>query len=229
MATESFVKPELFEFLVELKANNNREWFNRNKKRYEKEVRGPLLRFIEDFSVPLRTISPHFVASPKKVGGSLFRIYRDVRFSADKSPYKTAVGIQFRHEAGKNAHCPGYYLHLEPSNVFVAMGLWQPDNPTLLKLRSAIAGQAGEWKSAKGAEPFCTEFTLGGESLKRAPKGFDPEHPLIEDLKRKDFVAFKNLEQEETYSADFFNRFVELCRLGNPFMEFLTRSIGVPW
>jgi uncharacterized protein (TIGR02453 family) len=97
-----------------------------NKQRYEKQVREPLLQFIADFGLRLAEISPHYVADARRVGGSLFRINRDIRFSKEKTPYKTHAGVQFRHEVGKDAHAPGFYLHLEPDSVFVGVGMWQP-------------------------------------------------------------------------------------------------------
>ena len=110
-------RPELFAFLRDLKANNDRVWFARNKERYENDVRGPALDFVADFAPHLEKISPHFVADPRPSGGSLFRIHRDTRFSKDKSPYKPYVGMRFSHEAAKDAHAPGFYLHLAPGQV----------------------------------------------------------------------------------------------------------------
>ena len=107
--------PEFFEFMADLAANNDREWFAANKERYEAEVLEPALAFIEDFSYRLREISPNFVADPRRTGGSLFRIYRDTRFAKDKTPFKTHTGMQFRHVAGKDVHAPGFYLHLDPA------------------------------------------------------------------------------------------------------------------
>ncbi len=108
MATTARIGPELLTFLKQLAKNNNREWFQKNKDSYEHDVREPLLKFIEAFGPRLHKISPHFVANPSKVGGSLFRIHRDTRFSRDKSPYKTHVGVQFRHERAKDVHAPGF-------------------------------------------------------------------------------------------------------------------------
>ena len=124
-ATRSF-GPELFRFLRDLKASNTREWFAENRERYEDAVRGPALDFVADVAPYLERVSPHFVADPRPSGGSLFRIHRDTRFGKDKSPYKTYVGIQFRHELGKDAHAPGFYLHLEPKAVFVGAGILAP-------------------------------------------------------------------------------------------------------
>ena len=106
MAGNPYITPKLFSFLRDLKNNNDREWFEANKDRFEEEVRSPLLAFIDDFAEPLYKISPHFRADARKSGGSLFRIYRDVRFSKDKTPYKTHAGVHFRHERAKDAHAP---------------------------------------------------------------------------------------------------------------------------
>jgi uncharacterized protein (TIGR02453 family) len=229
MVNNEYISPELFTFFRELKANNNREWFETNKQRYERQVREPLLRFIADFGVRLAEISPHYVADPRRSGGSLFRINRDIRFSADKSPYKTAAGIQFRHERGKDVHAPGFYLHLEPGEVFVGVGLWHPEPNTLAQIRDAIVAHPERWQRAVSDEKFKTTYNLGGESLTRPPKGYDPAHPFIEDLKRKDFIAGARLSEEEVCLYNFIDRFAERCRQASPFMEFLTRAVGLEW
>ena len=138
MADERYFSPDIFAFLRDLEVNNSREWFRDNSDRYERDLREPALRFISAFAAPLAKISPCFRADPRKSGGSLFRIHRDVRFSADKSPYKTYTGIQFRHQRGKDAHAPGFYLHLQPRHVFAAVGSWHPDTEALAAIRSAI-------------------------------------------------------------------------------------------
>ena len=229
MTNQSYITPELFSFFTELKTNNNQAWFQANKQRYESQVREPLLRFITDFGLRLAEISPHYLADPRKSGGSLFRINRDVRFSKDKSPYKTTAGIQFRHESGKDVHAPGFYLHLEPGGVFMGAGIWQPDNKALGKIRDAIVDNPDLWQQVKSDDAFAKIFTLGGDSLKRAPKGYDPEHPLIDDLKRKDFIASTSLTEVEACEADFIDRFADMCRTTSPFMAFLTTVIGLPW
>ncbi len=229
MTTKSYITPELFTFFRELQENNNREWFQANKKRYETQVRGPLLEFITDFGLRLAEISPHYVADARKSGGSLFRINRDIRFSKDKSPYKTHAGVQFRHESGKDAHAPGFYLHLEPGGVFGGVGIWQPDNQTLTKIRDKIVEAPEKWERLKTEEAFASMFTLGGDSLKRAPKGYDPDHPLIEDLRRKDFIASTQFTEEETCQSEFIEQFADSCRRAAPFVGFLTTAIGLPF
>ncbi|RMF01690.1 MAG: DUF2461 domain-containing protein [Chloroflexi bacterium] len=229
MTQKNYITPELFDFFREIKQNNNRDWFAANKARFESVVREPLLQFIVDFGVRLAEISPHFVADARKSGGSLFRIYRDVRFSKDKVPYKTAAGVQFRHERGKDVHAPGFYLHLEPDSVFIGAGIWHPDNKTLSKIRDAIVENPESWQAVKHGQPFAGAFQLGGDSLKRAPKGYDPDHPMIEDLRRKDFIASRQLSETDACRPDFVDRFAEDCRKAAPFVAFLTRAIGLAW
>ncbi|MCA9241330.1 MAG: DUF2461 domain-containing protein, partial [Planctomycetales bacterium] len=129
----------LLHFLEELSRNNNKKWFDKHKPRYEREVREPALAFIAAMEKPLARLSPHFKAIPKKVGGSLMRIHRDVRFSHDKSPYKTNVGIHFRHDAGKDVHAPGIYFHIDTSEVFLGVGLWRPEAAALAAIRDSIS------------------------------------------------------------------------------------------
>lgn len=214
-------KPQLFTFLLELKENNTREWFQENKDRYRAEVQEPLLEFIAAFSGPLGEISPHFVADPRPAGGSMFRIYRDVRFSRDKSPYKTHAAAQFRHRDGRDVHAPGFYLHLEPKDVFMGAGLWHPTGPTLGDIRTAIVNHPERWREVtKG-------LTLGGESLKRGPRGFEPDHPMIEDLKRKDFVTFSSSTQKAACRSGFLATVAAAYEEAAPMVRFLTRAVGL--
>jgi uncharacterized protein (TIGR02453 family) len=227
MSGEVYFKPAFFKFLRDLRTNNNRDWFNANKGRYEGQVKDPALRFISDFGTPLAKISKHFSADPRPVGGSMFRIYRDVRFSKNKAPYKTAVGIQFRHKAGKDAHAPGFYLHLEPGEIFAAAGLWRPDSPSLKGIRDAIVADAPRWRRIRNGKALRDGFEFGGDALKRPPKGYDPEHPLVEDLKRKDFICHTKLLQKDVTGADFDRRLAGLYRQTVPLMRFLSEAVGV--
>jgi uncharacterized protein (TIGR02453 family) len=223
------IPKEVFRFYRELAANNDRAWFERNKARYQSEVRDPLLQFVSDFGPRLNRINPHFVADPRPVGGALFRIHRDVRFSKDKSPYKTHAGLRFPHEDGKNVHAPGYYLHLEPGSVFAGAGIWHPDPPTLRKVRDALVADPAGWKRAISAKRFRERCALGGECLKTPPRGYDPEHPLVEDLKRKDLVAYAAFTEKQATAPDFLKQFVDVCTAMKPFMAFATRAVGVVW
>lgn len=218
--------PAVFSFLEELAANNNREWFRVNKLRYELEVRDPALRFVADFAPRLKEVSPYFRADPRPNGGSLFRIYRDVRFSKDKHPYKTHTGIHFRHDTGKDAHAPGLYLHIEPGRCFAACGMWRPGGPALRKVREAMVDDPTGWKQATGDERFRQTFALSGDSLVRAPRGFDPKHPLIHDLKRKDFIATAPLSDEAVTADGFLDHFATLCRAATPFQHWLCGAVG---
>lgn len=219
---------DLFKFLKDLRQNNRRDWFLNNKERYEDEVKHPSLQFISDFGPHLRKISPNFTADPRPVGGSLFRIHRDVRFSKDKSPYKTFAGVQFRHEAGKDAHAPGYYLHLDPGNIFVGAGCWRPAREALESIRDAIVEDPDRWTEARDAL-VSAGFAFEGDSLKRPPRGYPPEHRQIGDLKRKDFIAVRHLSDEAVLAPDFVAAFAGMCSEAAPLMRFLTSAIGVRW
>lgn len=219
----------LFRFLKDLKANNDREWFQKNKARYEDELKEPALEFISLFGPRLRKISPHFRAIPKATGGSLFRIYRDTRFSKDKTPYKTHLGIHFRHKQAKSVHTPGFYLHIEPGEAFVGLGIWHPESPALRSIREAIVDDPAAWKRAKNAKRFREVFELSGDSLTRPPRGFDPEHPLIEDIKRKDFIGVTRLTQKQALAPDFLDTFSETCRAGAPLVRWLCGALDVPF
>jgi len=224
MADRSF-NPTLFKFLRDLKAHNSTEWFQANKERFEDEVRAPLLGFILAFAEPLAGISRQFEANPARSGGSMFRLNRDTRFALDKSPYKTNVGAQFRHQAcTKDVHAPGFYFHLEPGSCFVSTGLWHPDPAALHKIREYLIAHPKPWKAlrAKGIE-------VNGEALKRVPAGFAADHPLAEDLKLKDFYTHVPLTDREVLAPDFLARFTEACRQGAPLVGFLTKALELPW
>jgi uncharacterized protein (TIGR02453 family) len=229
MSSSAYFTSGTFAFLKDLAANNRRDWFEQNKARYEDEVKQPATRFITDFGPHLKKISTNFRADPRPVGGSLFRIHRDVRFAKDKSPYKTHTGIHFRHFEAGDAHAPGFYLHIEPGEVFVGVGIWHPDGPTLEKIRTRIAEEPGEWKRAVKGKAFTSRFELGGESLSRPPKGFAPDHPLIEDLKRKDFIGGVSLTEKHLTGASFLKDFAALCRAGGSLNRFICGALGIPY
>jgi uncharacterized protein (TIGR02453 family) len=220
MNSESF-GPELFRFLAELKDHNDREWFAANKRRYEQDLLEPALAFVEDFEPHLRELAPHLRADARRVGGSLFRIYRDTRFSKDKTPYKTTAGIYFRHEQSKELRAPGFYLHLAPGDVFAGGGIWHPDTQTANAIREAIVRDPDGWRAATAA------VHLGeGEALKRVPAGFDRDHPLAGDLKRKDFAAIERLSEDEATAPGFIERYRRAIEPMLPLMRFLSRAVG---
>ena len=219
--------PDLFRFLRDLEANNERDWFNANKDRYIDAVQEPALQFISDFGPRLARISPHFRADARVQGGSLFRIYRDTRFGKDKTPYKTNTGVHFRHERSKDAHAPGYYLHLQPGECFMGVGLWRPETAVAYRIREAIAADPAGWRRAAKGKRFTDLYSLAGESLQRPPKGFDPDHPQVEDLKRKDFIASRRLTQRQVTSDGFIDEFEAYAKRATPFMAFLCAAVGV--
>ncbi len=226
-AQESYVTPRTFRFLAELDNHNDREWFNANKQRYIDDVRDPLLRFVEAFAPRLEKISPHMLADPRPSGGSLFRIYRDTRFSKDKRPYKSQAALGFRHVDGKDVQGPVFYLHVEPGNVFGAAGIWHPSSDTLKQVRDAIVENPQDWKRATRGRGRALDE--GGERLVRAPRGYDPEHPLVEDLKAKGYVRSTRFTQKDTCASDFPARFAKACRQSSPLMEFLADAVGLDW
>ncbi len=224
-----YFTPKLFAFLRELAQNNDRDWFKAHQSDYEELVREPALDFITDFAAPLAKISENFVADSRTVGGSLFRIQRDTRFSKDKTPYKPNTGMQFRHIVGKDAHAPGFYLHLQPGECFLGVGLWRPETRTAYMIRQQIADHPNDWKKATRGKRFADVFALSGDSLVRPPKGFNEDHPLIDDLKRKDFIASKRLTQSQITSDHFMEDVTDYCRRGAPFMRFLCEAVEVPF
>ncbi len=224
-----YFTPELFKFLRDLAANNDRKWFKAHQDDYERFVREPALDFITDVGDRLEKISPHFVADSRKVGGSLFRIQRDTRFSKDKTPYKINTGLQFRHEAAGDAHAPGFYLHLQPGGCFMGTGLWRPESRVAYLIREQIDDDQPGWRKAAMSKKFTSTFNLEGDSLKRPPRGYDADHPLITDLKRKDFIASTKLTQKQVTSNDFAYEFLGLCKQSAPFMRFLCGAVDVPF
>ncbi len=227
--TESFshYSKDAVAFLVELSVHNDRAWFKANQARYEASVREPTLALIRAMRPQLARISRRIVASDKKVGGSMMRPQRDTRFSPDKTPYQTNVGVQFRNAAGKDVHAPGFYFHFDPDGVFIAAGLWHPDAPSLAKIRRSIDQKRARWTKVLNDAAFRKSFELGGESLKRPPRGYAADHPMLELLKRKDHVAVANLDpgalHRKTLVADLTSRF----KTARPYMKLLHDAVGL--
>lgn len=226
-----YFTPELFKFLRELEANNEKPWWEDNKSRYDEVVKEPALEFIDDFSSHLQQISPFFVADARTVGGSLMRPYRDVRFSKDKTPYKTNVGIQFRHQAGKDVHAPGFYLHLEPSANFGGVGLWNPETQVAHAIRRKINDEPDKWASVAHSEPFSGTWSLShpDDALKRVPKQYDSDHPYADDIRLKSFTAGSQLSQKYVTSSDFADSFADDLRKAKGFCAFLCDAVGLPF
>ncbi|MDH2917484.1 MAG: DUF2461 domain-containing protein [Gallionella sp.] len=218
-----------FSFLDELAANNNKQWFEANKSRYESLVREPAFDFIEAMQPALKTFAPHFRAEPKKVGGSLMRVFRDTRFSRDKTPYKTNIGIQFRHALGKDVHAPGFYLHIATDECFLGAGSWHPETDQLAKYRDLIAQKPEKWFAVRDDKKFTAQWELWGDSLTRPPRGYDIKHPAIEDIKRKDFVALTPLTPKQVTGPGLVELAEQRFTETRPFMKFLCEALEVPY
>jgi uncharacterized protein (TIGR02453 family) len=216
--------PQLFAFLRELKHHNEREWFNANKTRYEQEVKEPALAFIEDMGYRLPEVAPHLTADKR----SLFRIYRDTRFSKDKTPYKTHVGIYLRHARSSDADTAGMYLHLEPGSVFLGAGIWHPGTPALKRIRDAIVHRPAAWTGAVEAVAPTWQLTEG-DKLKRAPTGYPSDHPLVEDLKRRSFAITSRLTQRQSTSSGFLDECQARAAAARPYMAFVCSALGVEY
>lgn len=230
MARRYFTTDTL-DFLQDLELRNEREWFLANKDRYETSVREPMLQLVADAEQPFHErISPHVACDARKVGGSMFRINRDVRFSKDKTPYKTHAGAFFRHDVGKEVAAPGLYLHLEPGNCFLGVGLYHPPSDALRAIRTCIVDQRGAWHDARDA-PGLRRWTRGAldEQLTRAPKGFDADDPDIEDLRCTSFVISRPITEKQATGTRFLDLITDRFAEANPYAAFLCRSQGLDW
>lgn len=227
----SNLKPELFQFLRELSENNNKAWFTENKPRFRENVQLPMVEFIETMAPWLAQNTPAFVADTRLNGGSLFRIYRDTRFGADKTPYKTNIGCHFRHRAGKDAHAPGFYVHIAPGEIFFGGGIWSPPTPILNKIRDAIVDDPEQWTAIQKNKSF--KKVLGGlgdsPSLKNAPRGYSAEHPCVNDLKRKSIYAFASCTETQVCADDFPDRVTDAFEALVPLMAFMAKALDVGW
>ena len=216
-------------FFREIAKNNDREWFAANKERFRSSVQVPMLSFIAAMDLPLGRVADCFVADVRTQGGSMFRIYNDMRFH-DAKPYKEHAACQFRHVAGKDAHAPGFYVQFEPDEVFYGGGIWRPPAAELRAIREAIAADPERWTTITRSSTFKRRFgPVEGDSLKRPPQGFDPEHPLIEDLKKVSFFVGQVVEPEAILSKGFVSEVSRSFTALAPFMEFLTEALGLPF
>ncbi|HEV2318085.1 MAG TPA: TIGR02453 family protein [Thermoplasmata archaeon] len=221
--------PELQKFLKDLKAHNNKEWFERNRGRYEEFYRDAFSEFISGYAPYLARISSNFVADPRPIGGSVMRIYRDIRFSPDKTPYKTYTVVHFGHAKAGEGAAPGFYLYVAPDEVEAGAGIWHPEPAAARKVREAIGRRSESWTKITRTKAFADRFELSGESLKRPPPGIDPDHPLIEDLKRKSWIASTPVSARSFTSSKFLREYDTICRSVSPFVQFLSEAVGLPF
>jgi uncharacterized protein (TIGR02453 family) len=157
------------------------------------------------------------------------RVYRDTRFHGASEPYKTNVGIQFRHEFGRDIHAPGFYVHLEEGGCFLAAGLWRPESAILRQVREAIVDSPVRWRRVRDDKKFRTFFTLDGNALKKCPLGFSIDHPCIEDLCRTDFIAVAEVNDSAILQKTFIDDVAQAFTASRPFMRFLCNAMNIPF
>ena len=217
---------DLFRVLRDLARHNDRPWFRSHKAEYEEHVLAPALAFVRTVAPMLERISPYLLADPRPVGGSVMRVYRDVRFSRDKTPFRTYVGIRFMHDGARNRDqfLPGFFLNLAPRDCWIYAGLWEPDLERLERIRRAIVARSAAWRAVREAVP-----PLEGPAVKRVPDGYAPDHPRIEDLKRTGFGSRIRLTESEVLQRDFPERFLRGCERLDPLNRFLARAVGVAY
>ena len=221
--------PGFFEFFTELKANNNRAWFEKNKPRYMEHVVTPMCAFISALAPRIQRISEHYRADPRPNGGSMFRIYRDTRFSKDKTPYKTHAACHFRHRAGRDAHAPGFYAHFETDRLLLGGGIWRPPGPALNRIREYIVDNPAEWGRIVSAQSIRQRGGIQGDSLVRAPRGFDPDHRHIADLKRKSLYLMSEGDPALMRSPGLVNEAAAAFRAAARLNRFICEALELPF
>lgn len=216
------------EFLRELRVNNNRDWFTRHKKRYQAE-HAHMVGFAEAL---INRMSEYDHLEPMSGKQSLFRIYRDVRFSSDKTPYKSHFSGRLKRATKKLRG--GYYYHLEPGGSFLGGGFWGPNAADLKRIREELAADAEPMRKLISDPVFVDTFgSLQGEQLKTAPQGYPRDHPNIDLLRYKQFLLSRSFTDEEVTAPDFLDQVVETFRRMRPFFDYMsevltTDSNGVP-
>ena len=216
--------PAFFDFFRDLKQNNDRDWFAANRARYINDVEAPLLQFIGDFALHLRAFSPAFVADRRRMGGSMFRIHRDTRFSPDKSPFKTYTAARFAHETRRKvAGVPAFFLHLGPDHSFGGGGVYHIELSQLTKIRTRIVELSDAWSAVRA------RVDVQGEQLKRAPAGFSAAHAHIADLRRQNLYTLTEFSESDVVADGFIERFAEACARAVPLIEFQTKALGLRW
>jgi uncharacterized protein (TIGR02453 family) len=221
--------PDLLRFLNDLRSHNNKPWFERNRSRYERVYKDAFTSFVTEFGSRLSHLSPYLVADPRPVGGSVMRIFRDTRFSKDKSPYRTYTVVHFAHRDAGEGRAPGLFLYVAPDEISAGGGLWHPEPAVAHKIRTRIVRRPGEWLAATASPTFRRRFKLTGESLKRPPPGFPRDHPQIAELMRRDFVASTDVPRSEFTSTRFLAFYEGVGRDLRPLLKFLCDAVGLPF
>jgi len=215
--------PEMNQFLRALKRNNRREWFQPRKHLYEQHVKEPMLELIAVLNKDLAKYAPEYVTEPKK---ALFRIYRDTRFSADKTPYKTHVAASFSRRGSTGLGTGGFYFSVSQDQVEIAGGIYHPLPETMLAVRRHIAAHHEELRKILSAKKARTLLgNLQGDELTRAPKGFDPAHPGLDLIKKKDWILDISLEAKLANTSKLYEAIAERFRAMAPLIEYLNRPL----
>jgi uncharacterized protein (TIGR02453 family) len=215
--------PEMVRFLRTLKRNNRREWFQPRKHLFEQHVKAPMLELVAAINGELAKFAPEYVTEPKN---AIFRIYRDTRFSADKTPYKTHVAASFSRRGSERLGTGGFYFSVSHEVIEVAAGLWHPDRDVTLIVRNHIADTHEELRrilADKKSRKLVGE--LKGDALTRSPKGFDPEHPAAEFIKMKDWVLDVTLDAGLATTPQLHSVIVERFRAMAPLLGYLNRPL----
>jgi uncharacterized protein (TIGR02453 family) len=212
-------------FLNKLKRNNNREWFAKNKNAYEEFVREPMLSLVGSLQPHFQHFAPEFDLTPKR---SIFRIYRDTRFSTDKTPYKTHVAAHFVVRGKEKGFLgSGYYLHIEPGELYVGAGIYMPDADQLKKIRAHVASHGEQLLSIVRDRAFVKRFgRFTGNSLQRIPKGYDESHPMAEWLKLKQFFSGRSMAESKIYREKAVEEIADICEQLTPLVRFLNDAMG---
>lgn len=226
MAT--YFSDKTFKFLRALARNNEREWFHAHKPDYEAHVREPLQRLVTDLQPDLATVSLHYRADPKAVGGSLYRIHRDIRFSRNKTPYKSWQGMRLFHERFRETIAPLWYLHLQPGNCFIAAGIWRPESPALRRLRQFIVDNPAGWKAAAHAPAFRRRYRMGEDDmLVRPPRGFPADFAFIDDLRHRNFIALRDIGDSVVTGPRLRQVLARDLAATAPFMDYLCAALDL--
>ncbi|MBW8822757.1 MAG: DUF2461 domain-containing protein [Xanthomonadales bacterium] len=224
----SHFSDKTFRFLRALLRNNNREWFLGHKSDYEQHLKAPFQQLMLDLQPELAKISPHFRADPRGNGGSLFRIHRDTRFSNDKSPYKGWQGARLYHERRNELPAPSFYLHLQPGSCFVGAGIWHPQPPTQRKIRQFIVDNPNGWKAAAHAPAIRKRFDLeSDEMLTRVPTGFPKDFAYADDLRHRNFVMVRALDDADMTSPGLVKLLARDFATLAPFVDYLCAALDL--
>jgi len=224
--TSTHLPASSLRFLSDLRTHNDKGWFENNRDRYEADLLEPARLLVAQLCRELGAPFPDIVGSPVPRGGSLTRLHRDVRFSTDKRPFHTHIGMHFWHSSGRKMEVPGFFLRVDPDEVLIGTGLHQPEADVVARVRRAIDHDRAAWIAATQNRLFLRTWQgLAGESLKRVPSPWSSEDPLAQDLRRKEFTAFVHMPADEATRRGFSTRIVKHWRASAGLMAFLTEAM----